>query len=1071
MVETAAENSYPMRDSRLMKTLPIIVFAAFTLSVNAQTEAQQPPPPQPTAPAGTASAVNTLSDAECIAVASYMQRLKRAAMENWVQGWLEESNSLELTLNELPKLPAEGVPDDFRRYVEEYCALVLASNAKRNELSGSMVNIKVDDAWDISRQIGEVDKKLREDKLALVARYSRASLLGSGWETRVYNRAKFELLLGEGSAKAYQEANPLKENEKADSSRNIAGYLQHLLAQPQPELTAESARRLLEQRETLRLLDPTWRLEETKEFFGVRKGTRYVVRLPQDAGTGCTWQLADPLTEDSLVSVEWETVPTTSLKKNWPHGKGVQLANPLPSTPETRVASVLTKKAGTAVLRFNCVREGSGEIVASKVLIFYVRHANDYRPLMETDPIPEPEPTPLFEPGVASLSDEECLALQRYLQMVYCYTAEECAKAVENQEHLQVPGINAGALPTLLFQAPKLPQDFHDYLVEHHNLFIGIRATSRSLDRKEYNYRYGKGITKEQRRELREERKQLQQRKDAMWKTLREKYPRAIILRNAGALSVIDQIYESYNTTDADARRFFAQHPEMRDAITKLSKSTYFRFLAEERNKEEISVAAARRLLERLDALRVMGAVLNGEGRHHFYGLAGESSNAIILPLAPETGFGWKLEGELSEDSPVQVEWHQMESEKLRKLKDLGLISDDLPESPQLSIATLRMVKKGSAKLRFICTRPGDEEPLLATRAEGEVRTMDEDEEERPLDPSPGLPGAQPEATVAQLSDAECLALLRYIRQAKAVSALAVADAIEMEEDMGNADLARLAAAELTDDIPADMRDFIHAYSALLHSTEQKLQTLNHQIRELRKESGEEEDEEQLKPLRRQYRHVCRQHEQDAEALKAACPRAGFLCEYLSTDAVEEVMQELAEESERAQAFLAAHPKLKLGKRATAIAWLRHVAGEKLSEPTAAEARDTIRKLDLVNRLRFAPHTVSQRRLPTGETIPNLLPHDAASGYSWQLSTPLPDDAPLKLEWHTLPTAELEQLQDRGVVDSYRDIPGAPDTTIATLRTEKAGKMTLEFHYSKPGEAKPLLKRKIIIEIREQEED
>ncbi len=321
---------------------------------------------------------------------------------------------------------------------------------------------------------------------------------------------------------------------------------------------------------------------------------------------------------------------------------------------------------------------------------------------------------------------------------------------------------------------------------------------------------------------------------------------------------------------------------------------------------------------------------------------------------------------------------------------------------------------------------------------------------------------------VASLTDGECIAIVNFTRRAKTGALLAVLDSIEQEEELEETDFARLAAAQPMDGMPADLCDYVKEVAVLLAATQDKLRPLEEQLEELRR-SEEEDIQEKMKPLLRQYRDIRKQHEKDEDALKQRYPRAAFLRKHLSSYAAQEALADLHRERGKAKDFLATHPRLKPGKRATAMAYLRYLAEEEQPEPTGESARDTVTKLDLLDRLNFTDYGMAWS-LPPETTRPIIFPDDRSSGYSWQLATPLPEDTPVQLEWLTLPSAEMKNLQDLGVLPAARDYPTSPDTTIAAIRTVKAGKMTLHFVYRKPGEAEPLLQMKFTLEV-EADED
>ncbi len=710
-----------------MKIFPIILLTAAAIAHSPGARAQEAPSPAPQAvEALSLTMVNNLTDAECIAITHFMQRADDTTLNTWSseQPGGESSKASEAA-RLIAQLPCEGLPDDFRRYIEEYCALVQKAMEKHTQLQKEITESSGDATHDLLNALHNTEKQLRQDLLALSARYSRASILGTGWERNAYERARTDLRLQQGSARAFIEANPLPKKMKPDSSRRISAYLQYLLHLPRPELTAAEARRHLERMEILKNLDPTWQLENSLQFYGINEGASYAIRLPLEASTGCSWKLAETPSEGALFSVEWQRVATESLRVNKPHGSARAVC-PLPSTPETMVATLQLKKAGTAVLRFLCIREGVEAPVAEKTVTFYIRRSDDYRPLMETEPLPEPPPAaPRYEPGIASLSDEECLSIYRYLQQAYCKAMESAAQSVEKKENVQLNSVAAFALS---MKIDKLPQDFHDYLIEFHNLTIRHRAKVRTLERKEYDLRHGKGITPEQRKALSKEYRELEKQEEEMEKSLKEKYPRAIILANASVQDAIRQVFRSYNSADSVLKSFYAENPDMKDASRTLSLSAYFRHLGAARAGQEQTVTAARRALERLDALRIMQAKASFDPQRTLYGEARENVQALLFPSAPSTGFSWHLESPLPADSPVEVEWKQIPSARLLKLEEMGVLHGDIPRSEELSVAIIRLKKAGRVQLRFFCTRPGDEEPLLKGSAEIHIRANGDDE-------------------------------------------------------------------------------------------------------------------------------------------------------------------------------------------------------------------------------------------------------------------------------------------------------------------------------------------------------
>ncbi len=1055
-----------------MNKLSLIAFtvAAFSHSTLAETQPAPAPTPAPTvSTANLTRATASLTDAECLAIAEYTQRATLAAMRVYADpDWLGDRGMAHKAMKAIDALPKDGLPDDCRRYMEEYATLVITSLEKHKELSRELSDSNRDDIWEIQGRLQKHVKQQWEDKLALSARHFRGSLMGTGWENAVFEKARQELTLGLGEAQEFIAAHPLQKENKEGDIKRVAAYLQHCLKKPQPALTAAEARQNLERQEIFRHLDPERRVGEGRTFYAIHEGTSHAVRLPHDASTGCAWKLMSPV-DESLWSVEWQVVPTASLKGQKPHGEA-RSCTPLPDTAECAVAIIHLKKPGTVILHFACVQEATGTPIVEKNITFHVRRVDDYRAIMDTNPLPEPEPAgPLPEPGTASLTDADCLAIQRYLDELFRIAVQESAKAEEMQERVPVDSIRSQA--THMAWNYKVPRDFLDFLNEHDLLDSHHRAGVNALERKEYEERYGKKITEEMRQEMRETRKKLDEEEKAMWEKLRRKYPRAIIIANAHPRIVVNQMYRSYRTIDDSARQFYAEHPDMKNVSDRLARSTFFRYLGKKRAAQERNLATARRAVERLDALRLLGVNLleDQNDSRYLYGQVGHPAKSIIFPSAPETGFTWQLESPLAEDAPVQVEWHRMPAERLRKLQKMDIIDMDIPDSAQVDIATIHMKKEGKVKLRFNYMHPADTEALLTKRAEFNIEARDADMEDMVAteEPTPQPQGGD----VSTFTDAECLAISTWLHRANAATLNAAADSIEEEEQLGSADFARLYAAEMTDALPADLRELAHAYSELIRSTQEKVAALSKQREELEK-AGEEQLEAQQEELFKQMRRISRQYEKELKALKAQYARAAFICNHMDSTAVQEAIAGLMEENEKAEAFLKANPKLKKGKRATAIAWLRHGAAEPQPEETAEAARSRISRMDLLYRLNFGEVGLfSSCSSSVGDTDGNLLPDDRQSGYSWQLATPLPEDSPVQLEWLHMSGAEVQEIKERGLLSFVHNLPTSPDVTAVAVHYVKPGKITLNFVYTRPGEEKPLLSRKMSFEVEANEED
>ncbi len=1052
-----------------MKIIPIIAFSAFALGCAGATFAEQQPAATASAPAPAASAVGSLSDAECIAVAQFMRAIDKAVINSYLgKKQAGERTKAISACAAIAALPMDGLPDDFRQYVKEYTDMVIKATEKTYDIEMKIRNASNDDAWDLLNESNAIEKQLRTDLMALAARYSRASILGSGWEKNALDLARTEVRSRSGRSKAFFEANPDFLEDEPEHRGVYLEYLAYLSALPSPELTAAEARALLEKGDVLKRLDPAGTVQQSLTYYGFHEGDKVAVRLPHDGSTGYTWKLDPEGSAMDILDAEWKVMVTDTIRGKNPHDE-FRPVTPVPTTPDAAVAFINLNKEGAAVMRFICTREGVAEPIAAKVVTLHVRRWDDYRPLTETGPMPKkPEVKPV-PAGVASLSDAECVAIFRHLQKAYDTAMEESARAAEKQEGVQLQTTAALALP---FKLDGLPQDFYDYIEEHHNLIIRLAAQERALDDRQYELNYDKADHKEERKAIRKARKELAQRREEVDKMLKEKYPRAIILRNDAVRPAIRKAYRVYNNVEDEAKQFYAEHPDMKDMSNKKSRAAFFRYLSAERRKMEPSVANARRWLERLDALRILQADAYADEYHSFYGVAGGSTESVVLPADPSTGYSWKLADTLADDAPVQVEWRQMPTEQLQKLADLGVIGKDLPQSKEASVAIIRMKKEGTAKLHFVLTREGDAEPLLSKRAEVEVRTRDEDEILW-QDVHAPAPAPKDAPTVADLSEAECSAILAYIDKARVASQLAVAEAIEMEEEVGEADFAKAAAALPMDGMPADFTGYVKETSELIAEMSAKAEEFSKAFEKIRKAEPEDEDE-QMKPLRRQYRAFMKESEAKSKALEAKYPRATFLADTPSSRAASRTLAELEDEdNEKVKTFFAAHPKLKKGKRATAIAYLRACAEEEQPAAASAEARAKVAKLDLVHRLDFSgsSHRVTWD-LDEERAHPFLFPHDAASGYTWQLAEPLPADSPVSIEWQTQPTAGLKELQDIGVLSTWSDVPEkAPETTIASLRTVKPGKATVTFVYSKPKEKEPLLKMKFSIEVEADEDD
>ncbi len=712
-----------------MNRLSLLALGAIALAGAVRADAPAVPEATPAAPGAAApsfSAVSSLSDAECLAIAQYMQQADLAVMNTWLlhrRG--SDSSRAAKCAKAIATLPADGLPDDFRRYMQEYCALVISASEKHAALNTEMLGSGGGDAtWDLLAQIRELEEQQRKDTLALGSRYTRASLLGSGWEKKAIDRAKNDLLIGNERARAYLQATPEAAKEKPDSLQLARAYVRYLTEQPLPGITAAEARRMLERMELLKLLDPGGELERNLAIHGVHTGDACAVRLPHDASTQCSWKLAEPLEEDAIVSIEWQLVPTESLKAPKPHGNA-RPYTPVPSTPEAAVALLRLNRPGTANLRFICTRAGDDTPLAEKTLTFYIRRTDDYRPLMDTETQADAPYIESHEPGVASLSDQECLAIHLYLQKVFCAAMEECAQTIEKQQRVNANVVAASSLPSPM---DKLPQDFHGFQWAYHKVNVTNASAISDIDSKEGQLDYGAGANREQRRAFRKQRDEINQRWRDQLRELKDKYPRASILTNDNVRSAIFAIYDSYNSVDSRVKQFYAEQPEMKEVSHTKSRAGYFRYLAAERAKEEHTIEAARRTLERLDALRLLKASIYNTPRHCFHGTEGDGVRAVVLPAAPATGFSWKLASPLPEDSPVEVSWTNMPAARLHKLREMRVIDEKLPESDELTIATIRLKKAGTAELRFICTRPGDDEPLLTENAEIEIRAKEEDE-------------------------------------------------------------------------------------------------------------------------------------------------------------------------------------------------------------------------------------------------------------------------------------------------------------------------------------------------------
>ncbi len=961
--------------------------------------------PAPAEEAPAASPLASLTDAECLALARYVQQAERLIADTWVRYW---DNSYERRMlkaaDKLRKLPMEGMPEDFRCFLEEGFAL----------FSGAMPGI-LDVQSDLPdsgtgpehRRVQQELDKLRaqfyERALALETKYPRAAIFGIRNLMQRHDRYTSELHLRQGRARAFLDAHPEVEAPEVLPSARLECFQRYLAQLPLPELTAHQARLRLKRMEAHRLLDPDGELQDNIYHIKYRVGDRFVVRLPHVASTGGRWQLGTELPEDAAVSVSWRLEPQDA-------------------TPTQALATVEFRKAEkNVVLPFICVNPQDEVPLARKTYTF------DIKP--QTDP-PRPEPqlipdVPKQEPGVNTLTDDEVRDIDHQLQRCYRDTMWKAARAAAWGGEPSLTALSACALPDSFFR--KLPPDFHNYMVEVHTRLTPLEEKLRENEHQQQEI----SNSAEQHAALQQEQAALEAERDKLEQALQEKYPRACILDYARPKDIVARERENFRKEEGAAKDYYERYPEMREVSRNEALNYYFRYLSDLSTHWPYNLARQR--VERLDALRLMKVMPGKPLRYYLTPSDRAEVMSILLPCASATGCSWKLDRVLPADAPVQVEWTPLPAARLRQLKDRDVIVDELPDSDEVMVASIR--KATNVSLRFVCTRPGEREPLLRASAEIAVgELMPGDLRETSTTPP------QPEC-VPSFTDEEALAIETWLHRIRPALLLGMADKLEQDKLVTPAHMADIISAQPMEELPDDVRAYIKKLCALTCATEQQLNNT-----------------QAIDPFMAQSVEKYR-------ALDKQYPRAGFLITHPSLNgwvAFEDLRCGLG----KAAAFLAAHPEMDREDNATKVAWLRHLAAEPQPEPTLDSAQATLARLALLNRLQDAGNgSITSFSMRMGEVDSQLLPDDRRSGYAWQLATPLPPDSPVQVEWHHLPTAELQALRALGLRFSRRLMPNSPDITIATFRARQAGKVRLNLIYTRPGEEEPLLRQEFHVDV------
>ncbi len=980
-------------------TLTLVATAPFA-TTHATTVA-----PAPAEEAPAASPLASLTDAECLALARYVQQAERLIADTWVRYWdLSDSKKYLKLITALRKLPTEGMPEDFLCFLEESFALITRAMPGIIEIESELPHSGTGpENRRVRGDMNRLEAQFMADALALEATYPRAAMFGIRNLMQLHYRHHSELLLRQGRAKDFLDAHPELEAPEILPTNRIDCFRRYLAKLPMPELTAAQARRRLERMEAHKLMDPDGNLQFNVYHIKYRVGDRCEIRFPHVASTGGRWQLGTELPEDAAVSVSWRLEPQNA-------------------TPTQALATVEFRKAEkNVVLPFVCVNPQDEVPLARKTYTF------DIKP--QTDP-PRPEPqlipdVPKQEPGVDTLTDDEVRDIDHQLQRCYRDAMWKAARAAAWGGEPSLTALSACALPDSFFR--KLPPDFHNYMVEVHTRLTPLEEKLRENERQQQEI----SNSAEQHAALQQKQAALEAERDKLEQALQEKYPRACILAYARPKDIVARERENFRKEEGAAKDYYERYPEMRDLTRNEALNYYFRYLSDLSTHWPYNLARQR--VERLDVPRLMKVTPGKNLRYYLTSHEHDEARAILLPCASATGYSWKLDRVLPADAPVQVEWTPLPAARLRQLKDRDVIVDELPDSDEVMVASIR--KATNVSLRFVCTRPGEREPLLRASAEIAVgELMPGDLRETSTTPP------QPEC-VPSFTDEEALAIETWLHRIRPALLLGMADKLEQDKLVTPAHMADIISAQPMEELPDDVRAYIKKLCALTCATEQQLNNT-----------------QAIDPIMAQSVEKYR-------ALDKQYPRAGFLCAHPNLNgwvAFEDLRSGLG----KAAAFLAAHPEMDREDNATKVAWLRHLAAEPQPEPTQDSAHATLARLALLNRLQDAGNgSITSFPMRMGEVDSQLLPDDRRSGYAWQLASPLPPDSPVQVEWHHLPTAELQSLRALGLRVTRSCIPNSPDITIATFRAQQAGKVRLNLIYTRPGEEEPLLRQEFNIEV------
>ncbi len=308
---------------------------------------------------------------------------------------------------------------------------------------------------------------------------------------------------------------------------------------------------------------------------------------------------------------------------------------------------------------------------------------------------------------------------------------------------------------------------------------------------------------------------------------------------------------------------------------------------------------------------------------------------------------------------------------------------------------------------------------------------------------------------VDTLTDAECVAIQEYLLRASRAALLAYADGLR-EATQTCLREAR-EAGESEEDyllIPDDYED--HAARITAAMQQQSMAGVPEDIRQYLMRAAA------MRSQANWNHYLCQANpNEDERALMQQYPRAaaclspiGGDCDVVSIfQPLRCAMFKVEERLEEQQAD--ALPETE--RVALMLRELQQAAADMPQSIEAAEARLALMRQAMAPYNRFCDSTCGVLRLDCQDSI--VVAAAPASGYAWQLAEPLPDDAPLSLQW-----SDVRRTDFRKDDFLYGYIYGN-SARRATLTPQHEGRLTLRFIFTRPEDAEPLFSRSVDIDV------